>query len=366
MEDNQLVQVPFNDQQVFAIQKGSSIFVPIKPICENIGLDWEAQRQRINRDTALSKGACMMQAPSKGGLQDTVCLPIEYLNGWLFGIEDKKLSPEIQKKVLVYKEECFQVLFGYFFKGFAINQKAVEENPEILDRLSNEIRRIRLEHKALYRKMTDAMSLTCSDYAQRSQKEKSQYFAKIQDMIHFAVSGKVAAQLVYENVDASKPLGGMTSYAKTVAELSYDDLKIGRNYLSKKSFRQFEILYDVLFAFVEMKALNGEEMTLEKWEHQLREVIINLGLNPFPDYKGANRQMADEKAKEEWKKFQPIKRKILDEQKERIKQLRAAQKDEPEIDIEEVSTTKENFLDKVKRALRFSQEGQQTEDELGF
>ena len=58
--------------------------VAMKPICENIGLDWDGQRQKINRHPILSKGKVMITAPSNGGLQEMLMLPVNFLNGWLF------------------------------------------------------------------------------------------------------------------------------------------------------------------------------------------------------------------------------------------------------------------------------------------
>lgn len=124
--------VPFHDQQILVIQQGDTVYVPIKPLCQNLGVDWEAQRQRIARDTVLSEGACIIQAPSKGGLQDMMCLPMEYLNGWLFGIDDKKLENiKIRERLLIYKRECYGALYSYFSIGFAVDDSRVLHDPFI-------------------------------------------------------------------------------------------------------------------------------------------------------------------------------------------------------------------------------------------
>lgn len=312
-EKNEIIKISFNQQEILAIIKDNKPFVAIKPICENLGIDWEAQRKRINRDSVLSEGASMMEAPSNGGSQEMVCLPLEYLNGWLFGIDDSRVKSEIQEQLISYKKECYKTLHEYFFKGYSINKNAIDQNPEILTSLSDEIRKLRIENKDLYRKMTDAIKLTCSDYDQRNRQELNHYYSKIQDMIHFAVSKKVASQLVYDNVDSKKPLAGMTSFSGELKDVKEKDLTIGRNYMDKIAFRKFEILYDQLLSFVEMKALNNEVMTLEKWEYELRKVIEANGLNSFVTYRNSSRPKANQKAKEEWTKFKPIKLKVLTE-----------------------------------------------------
>ncbi|MDD5053739.1 MAG: hypothetical protein PHO27_13470 [Sulfuricurvum sp.] len=85
------------------------------------------------------------------------------------------------------------------------------------------------------------------------------------------------------------------------------DIKTGKNFLDEKSFRRFEILYDQLLSFVEMKVLNGDEMTLDSWKHQLNSLILANGLNPFPGYKSnINRSISNPKALNELKKFKKI------------------------------------------------------------
>ena len=88
--------------------------VAMKPICENIGLLWQAQFNRIKRDEVLSSAVSIMDIPSPGGKQKTVCLPLEYLNGWLFGIDVKRVKPEIRPQLIRYKKDCYKVLAAHW------------------------------------------------------------------------------------------------------------------------------------------------------------------------------------------------------------------------------------------------------------
>src|SRR4051812_32395928 len=97
----QLSTVDFHGQVLQIVDLRGRPYVPIKPICINLGIDWEGQRQRISRDSVLCEGACMIKAPSVGGEQDTLCLPLEYLNGWLFGIDERRVAPQIREPLIV-------------------------------------------------------------------------------------------------------------------------------------------------------------------------------------------------------------------------------------------------------------------------
>lgn len=103
--------------------------VAMKPIVEAIGLDWRSQLQRIKRQPVLSQAVVMITTPSAGGEQQTNCLPLGYLNGWLFGVDVSRVREEIREKLIQYQRECYQALYDYWNKGVAINPRAFSVNP---------------------------------------------------------------------------------------------------------------------------------------------------------------------------------------------------------------------------------------------
>lgn len=106
--------VKFNNQQVPVFMQGDKPYVLMKPICENIGLDWNSQKKRINRNAVLSKGKVMMTSPSNGGDQEYIALPLGMLNGWLMGVDANKVRPEIKDTLVKYQLECYDVLYQHF------------------------------------------------------------------------------------------------------------------------------------------------------------------------------------------------------------------------------------------------------------
>lgn len=111
-----IVTVDFRQDTLFAIERDDGVFVAIKPICDALGLAWNKQRERIQRDPILSQGGTMVVLPSVGGPQETLCLKLELVNGWLFTIDhDRVRDDETREKVLAYKRECYSVLFQHFY-----------------------------------------------------------------------------------------------------------------------------------------------------------------------------------------------------------------------------------------------------------
>jgi len=208
MSDNQITLIPFYDQELVAVEKDGQKYVALKPICENIGLSWSGQYERIQEDSVLS--TCIrvirIQLPNDIQSREVSFLPIEYLNGWLFGIDDKRVREEIRPKVILYKKECYRILASYFIKGYSIDEKRLENDEEVREKLIKELQEIRYKNQQQYRtKIQDSISLICFDcreYKEKDPKKLGQIFATIQDMFHIASSGKTSAQLVLENADS--------------------------------------------------------------------------------------------------------------------------------------------------------------------
>ncbi|SPX85340.1 phage antirepressor N-terminal domain-containing protein [Moraxella ovis] len=120
---NQLTSIDFHGQTLLATIQDNVVYTALKPICENIGLSWNAQFERIKRDEVLAAGIRMIRTPTKGGFQDVVCLPLTLLNGWLFGVDTNRVNPQIKDKLIAYKKECYQALFDYWNNGAAANHR---------------------------------------------------------------------------------------------------------------------------------------------------------------------------------------------------------------------------------------------------
>ncbi|MEN3239019.1 phage antirepressor N-terminal domain-containing protein [Methylobacterium ajmalii] len=109
-----LVTVDFRGDTLFAVERDDGVFVAIKPICDRLGLAWHKQRERINRDPLLREGVFETKIPSPGGIQETVCLALRLINGWLFGISVNHVKPEMREHVLAYQRECYETLADRF------------------------------------------------------------------------------------------------------------------------------------------------------------------------------------------------------------------------------------------------------------
>jgi hypothetical protein len=110
--------VEFYEDQVIAVRLTSGeVFVPLRPIVEGLGLDWAAQTRRINRDPVLAEIKGVVVTATPGGPQEMLALPLDYLSGFLFGVNASRVKPEIRERVIRYQRECYKVLNEAFQEG---------------------------------------------------------------------------------------------------------------------------------------------------------------------------------------------------------------------------------------------------------
>jgi hypothetical protein len=103
------------------------IYVPLRPLCEYLGLSWSAQFERIKRDEVLSEAIKTVRVTrtdeivrvtrtvSRRGDPNVLCLPLKFLPGWLFGIETSRIKkPELRERIILYRRECYDKLWDAF------------------------------------------------------------------------------------------------------------------------------------------------------------------------------------------------------------------------------------------------------------
>lgn len=111
----------FHGQQIITAMAAGMAYVAMKPVVEGIGLDWKSQYRKL-LNQADKFGCGHMTIPTKGGLQQMLCLPLKKLNGWLFSINPAKVRDDIRDRLVRYQEECFTALHDYWTKGSAVRK----------------------------------------------------------------------------------------------------------------------------------------------------------------------------------------------------------------------------------------------------
>lgn len=187
-----------------------------------------------------------------------------------------------------FRHWAISILQEYIHKGFALDSDRFKYGSRFstryFDDLLEEIRDIRSSERMLYQKITDIYA-TAIDYSPVAEATK-QFFATVQNKLHFAITGKTAAEIIAERADSAKPNMGLTSWRKSPYGKIYpSDISIAKNYLNKKELDFLNRIVTMYLDFAEMQAVRNKPMYMKDWIEKLNaflkfseyEILTNAG-----------------------------------------------------------------------------------------
>lgn len=182
------------------------------------------------------------------------------------------LGYRIQSQVATrFRRWATQRLHEYIQKGFAMDDERLKQGGNRYFReLLQRIRDIRSSERNFYQQVTDIYA-TATDYDPRSEMTKN-FFATVQNKLHYAVHENTAAEVIYNRVDNEKPFVGMTNFKGDY--VTKDDVKIAKNYLSEIELQRLNLLVSGFLDFAEFQALEMNPMTMKDWIEALDNQII--------------------------------------------------------------------------------------------
>jgi len=164
-----------------------------------------------------------------------------------------------------------QRLHEYIQKGFSLDDDRLKQGGNrYFKELLQRIRDIRSSERNFYQQVTDIYA-TSIDYDPRSEITKD-FFATVQDKLHYAVHEHTAAELIFDRVNNEKPYEGMTNFKGNYA--TRDDVKIAKNYLSEIELQRLNLLVSQFLDYAELQALEQRSMTMTNWIEELDNQII--------------------------------------------------------------------------------------------
>ena len=193
------------------------------------------------------------------------------------------------------------IIKEYMKKGFAMDDQRLKELGgggyfrELLER----IRDIRASEKVFYRQVLEIYA-TSIDYDPRAE-ISVEFFKKVQNKIHYAVSGETAAEVIYHRADAKKEFMGMMSFAGEQPTLQ--EAKIAKNYLSEKELRAMGQLVSGYLDFAERQAEREQAMTMTDWAKHLDGILTSTGEQLLIGTGSVSHEAAMTKAETEYKKY---------------------------------------------------------------
>jgi len=227
-----------------------------------------------------------------------------------------------------FRQWATGILKSYIHKGYALDVNRMKYGSRFsaryFDELYEEIKDIRTSERMIYQKITDIYA-TAIDYSPRAYESK-QFFATVQNKLHWAITGQTAAEIITDRASSRKEKMGLTSWRRSPrGKIMPSDTIIAKNYLDKKELEHLNRIGNMYLDYAEMQAARGRAMTMKGWIIKLNaflkfseyEILTNAGK--------ISHEVAETLALKEYKKYRVEQNKdyISDFDREVKKLLRA-------------------------------------------
>ena len=211
------------------------------------------------------------------------------------------------KKATKFRIWATKILKDYMIKGFVIDTEKMKNGPKFgkdyYDELLQTIKEIRLSERRQYQKITDLFEATSIDYNKESD-EAYTFFKIVQNKLHYAITGKTAAELIYERVDSEKIHMGLTTWKNSPdGKIMKYDISIAKNYLNEEELKKLERLTISFLDYAEDMAEEHQVMTMNDWIKETDELLKFRNKNVLSDSGKVSHKKALEKAENEYEKF---------------------------------------------------------------
>lgn len=163
-------------------------------------------------------------------------------------------------------------LKDYILKGFAIDSVRFTQGTRFdrryFEELLEEVREIRASERMVYQKITDIYA-TAADYSPHTAAAE-QFFATVQNKMHYAITGRTAAEIIKDRIDPKSPSMGLTTWKKGPGgKILKTDVTVAKNYLTKDELRTLNHIVDMYLDFAELQASRGRVMKMKDWAEKL-------------------------------------------------------------------------------------------------
>ena len=305
-DDKSSVEVRYEDENIWITQKMLATLYEVETNTINYHI------KKIFEDAELTELATIRKfriVQTEGSRK--VSRDVEHYNLQMIIAVGFKVNSE---RAVQFRKWVNQIAKDYTIKGWALDSDRLKNGGSILTkdyfkRLLEEIREIRISERQFYQKITDLYA-TAIDY-DKTAKTTKDFFAKVQNKLHWAIHKHTAAELIYERADSTKENMGLTSWEGSPdAKIRKSDVSIAKNYLSKDELHSLELIVSGYLDFAEMQANRNIPMTMEDWAKHLDRILIANEQEILTNAGKISMEVAKEHAETEWEKYRIIQDRI--------------------------------------------------------
>lgn len=230
------------------------------------------------------------------------------------------------KQATQFRIWATQTLKEFITKGFVLNDEMLKNGKpfgnDYFDELLERIREIRNSERRLYQKLGDIFEQCSADYNKNAEETKL-FYKMVQNKLHFAITGKTAAELIFDRIDKSKDFMGLTSWKNSPeGKILKSDLSIAKNYLAENEIGDLNLLVSAFLDLAEFSARRNQLMNMKDWLDRTNKFLESNSLDILPNAGNISHEQAVEKAYLEYEQFRIIQdKKYLSDLDKEIKKL---------------------------------------------
>ena len=213
------------------------------------------------------------------------------------------------QKATAFRNWATEILHEYIIKGFTIDDERLKQikhfGVDYFDEMLERVREIRLSERRLYQKITDIYALS-ADYDTKDAITKH-FFASVQNKLHWAITDKTAAEIIYTQADATKTAMGLKTWKQAPkGKILKSDVSVAKNYLNEAHIKALQRIVTAYLDLAESRATNRMVMNMKDWDKFLIQ-FLELADYPILTHKGKITMLeAKLKAETEYDKFRVI------------------------------------------------------------
>lgn len=205
-----------------------------------------------------------------------------------------------------FRRWATNILKTFAIQGYVLDKERMKNgsfiDKDYFERLLEEIREIRLSERRFYQKITDIYA-TSIDYDVKSP-ISIDFFKKVQNKMHFAVSHQTASEIIYDRVDSEKENMGLTSWKNSpTGKIMESDVIIAKNYLSKEEMQDLEGIVSAFLEIAENRARRHIPMTMEDWANRIDKFLLSDDRDILKNAGKISHKIACDKALTEFEKY---------------------------------------------------------------
>ena len=297
--EKEFVSVVFRDETFWLTQKAMAELFDVNVPAISKHLQNIYEEEELTRDATVSK----METVQEEGSRRVRRILEHYNLDAIIAVGYRVNS----KKATRFRQWATKTLKEYIQKGFVLNDEMLKNGrlfgKDYFDELLERIREIRASERRAYQKIADIFEQCSYDYDKNSETTRV-FYAFVQNKLHFAVTGKTAAELIAERATLDSPTMGLTTWKGAPdGKILKSDVLVAKNYLNEKEISRLNRLVTMFIDYAELMAEDQVPMSMEDWLQETDRFLANNRRNVLEGKGHVSREQAVKKVGEIYEQF---------------------------------------------------------------